>query len=85
MSKVKTQSALIPHLLRRAGFGTTPDELAYYQGLGYDKTLDELLKADKVNNDKLDDLIKAQNFDFTRLEDLKPLVAVPYVFHQNAH
>lgn len=71
MSKSKSQSALIPHLLRRAGFGTTPDELAYYQSIGYDKAVDELLKPDKVDNDKLEDLIKAQNFDFTRLEDLK--------------
>jgi uncharacterized protein (DUF1800 family) len=70
MSKRDSQ-ALIPHLLRRAGFGATPVELDYYQSKGYDKTLDELLHPDRVDDKGLDDLIAAQNFDFTRVEDLK--------------
>ena len=70
MSKRDSQ-ALIPHLLRRAGFGATPAELEYYQSKGYDKTLDELLHPDRVDNSNLDALIAAQNFDFTRIDDLK--------------
>jgi len=70
MSKGDCQET-IPHLLRRAGFGSTPSELEYFQEKGYDKTLDELLHPDSVNNDALDKLIAAQNFDFTRIEDLK--------------
>jgi uncharacterized protein (DUF1800 family) len=61
----------IPHLLRRAGFGTTPTELAYYQKKGYEKTVEELLSPEKVDNSELDTLVTNQNFDFTRLEDLK--------------
>ena len=35
--------ALIPHLMRRAGFGATLDELERYADLGYDATVEELL------------------------------------------
>ncbi len=70
MSKRDSQT-LIPHLLRRAGFGATPAELEYYQSKGYDKTLDELLHPDRVDNSNLDSLIASQNFDFTRIDDLK--------------
>jgi uncharacterized protein (DUF1800 family) len=70
MSKRDSQ-ALIPHLLRRAGFGATPTELEYYQSKGYEKTLDELLHPERIDNSALDALIASQNFDFTRIEDLK--------------
>lgn len=70
MNKRDSQ-ALIPHLLRRAGFGATPAELEYYQSKGYDKTLDELLHPEQVDNSALDALTTSQNFDFTRIEDLK--------------
>ena len=35
---------LIAHLLRRAGFGATQDELAAYAAQGYDATVEELLE-----------------------------------------
>ena len=35
--------ALIPHLMRRAGFGATLDELERYADLGYEATVEELL------------------------------------------
>ena len=35
--------ALIAHLLRRAGFGATREELERYADLGYEATVDELL------------------------------------------
>ena len=38
-----TDTALMAHLLRRAGFGATRDQIDYYVGKGYDETVEELL------------------------------------------
>ena len=38
----------IAHLIRRAGFGATSDELNYYESIGYKKTVAELLNPKKV-------------------------------------
>src|ERR1700722_9951541 len=67
----KSEYFAVEHLLRRAGFGYTPDELTYYKNLGFDATLDELLHPEKVKNDALDRLLNDQNFDFTDLGDLR--------------
>lgn len=58
-------------MLRRAGFGTTPQELVYYQSLGYDRCLKTLLDPEKTDNSEFDNLIANENFDFTRIDDLK--------------
>ena len=71
MPKTRSDGHLIEHLLRRAGFGATPAQLKYYQSLGYEGSLKELLHPEEVNNDELETLIAQQNFDFTRLDDLK--------------
>lgn len=42
------ERALIAHLLRRAGFGATPEELDRYEAQGYDATVDELLHPDRA-------------------------------------
>ena len=39
LTKSKQDVALIAHLLRRAGFGATPDELDAAVEMGYDATL----------------------------------------------
>lgn len=41
---------LISHLLRRAGFGTTPEELERYISLGYENTVEELLNPKSPGN-----------------------------------
>ena len=41
----------IEHLLRRAGFGSTPAELEYYQNLGVSRTVDELIDFTRVPDD----------------------------------
>jgi uncharacterized protein (DUF1800 family) len=71
MSKSEAESFWIEHLLRRAGFGFSPPELKYYKSLGYERTLEELLEPEKVDNSKLADALEQQGFDFTRLVDLK--------------
>ena len=40
--------ALLAHLMRRAGFGATPDELERYADLGYEATVDELLHPENM-------------------------------------
>ena len=40
---IKRESVRISHLLRRAGFGVSPDEFERYQSLGLSKTIDELV------------------------------------------
>jgi uncharacterized protein (DUF1800 family) len=67
----KSEVFWVSHLLRRAGFGATPQELKTYTALGYEKTLDQLLNPDKVDNTELEEQIKQQDFDFTNIEDLK--------------
>jgi uncharacterized protein (DUF1800 family) len=71
MTASKSETRWISHLLRRAGFGATPDELKYYKDLGFDGSLEELLNPEKVNNDKLEDSLNNQEFDFTDLGDVK--------------
>lgn len=62
---------LIEHLLRRAGFGYSPDELAHYQSMGYKRTLKQCLAPEDVDDSALEEKLQSQNFDFTRIDDLK--------------
>ena len=62
---------LIKHLLRRAGFGCTPPELTYYEGLGYEKTVKVLLDPERIDDSELEALVGNQQFDYTRIDDLK--------------
>lgn len=66
-----TQDIWISHLLRRAGFGSTPKELAYYKKLGYENTVEELINPQAVDNSELERLIDDQQFDFTQIDDLR--------------
>jgi len=43
----------IPHLLRRAGFGASPDELSYYENLGITGAVDRLLNYETIDNNSL--------------------------------
>jgi uncharacterized protein (DUF1800 family) len=65
-------SAQIAHLLRRAGFGGTNEEIARYTALGYDGAVDALL-----NNDSADDIADPvdaiPDFDPNRLPSLQTL------------
>src|SRR5205823_14412240 len=44
-------STQIGHLLRRAGFGASSDELATYQGLSYSGAVDHLINYTQVSDD----------------------------------
>lgn len=58
----KQEVALMAHLLRRAGFGATPDELESALAKGYEATLDDLLNPDKPDV-MPDDLIRRYHSD----------------------
>ncbi len=63
-----SQDPHIQHLLRRAGFGTTTAEAAYYAGRGLAATLDELLNFPRIEDD-----VDAR---FTPTEPLSPSTAI---------
>ena len=58
----KQDVKLTAHLLRRAGFGATPDELDRAMQMGYEATLEELLNPDKPDT-LPDDLIRRYHVD----------------------
>ncbi len=71
MLTASTERNWIGHLLRRGGFGATPEEMSRYDSLGYEGALEELLNPQRVDNSQLEDFVGQQQFDFTRIEDLK--------------
>jgi uncharacterized protein (DUF1800 family) len=50
LNQPMSESLQVGHLLRRAGFGATPDELANYNNLGFEATVDSLLNYDNVQD-----------------------------------
>lgn len=70
-TRTAANTFLVEHLLRRAGFGSTPPEAEYYASMGYERSVRTLLAPQKVDNSELDQLIASQNFDYTKIDDLK--------------
>ena len=63
--------SLMAHLVRRAGFGGTRDELERYAALGYEATVEELLHPEKAPAALEDeDLIKRYHVDENGLQPL---------------
>ena len=63
--------ALMAHLMRRAGFGATRDELERYAAQGYQDTVEELLHPEKAPHALEDeDLIKRYHVDENGLQPL---------------
>lgn len=65
-STAMASSTQIGHLLRRAGFGATPDELTMYRNLGFSASVDRLLNYQQVSDDTLESRLKALNLDLTK-------------------
>ncbi len=53
---MKDQNRLIAHLLRRASFGSTIDQIEKYSLIGYEETVKDLLDI-KESNGIQDDLL----------------------------
>ena len=62
--------ALMAHLLRRAGFGATPDELDGYLSKGYEAVVEELLHPQDSDN-LSDDLIRRYHPEMSESRDLQ--------------
>jgi len=54
------------HLLRRAGFGASPDDLATYRGLGFNGAVDQLLNYQQVPDDGMEHRLNALNLDLNQ-------------------
>jgi hypothetical protein len=63
------ENAQIGHLLRRAGFGATPQEISSYAALGYNGAVDRLLNYQQVSDDAMEQRLKLLGLDFTKLQD----------------
>ena len=62
-------STQIGHLLRRAGFGATADELAMYRQLGFNGAMDRLLNYQQVADDAMENRLKALNLNLNSPAD----------------
>jgi uncharacterized protein (DUF1800 family) len=70
-SPLATEAERVGHLLRRAGFGAAPAELARYQAMGVEGAVDALLDYESADDGALDALLTAQELDLTRLRHLQ--------------
>src|SRR6266516_1588568 len=59
----------IGHLLRRAGFGATPDELSDYQNLGFGGGVDRLINYQQASEDDTENRLKALNLNLVKPTD----------------
>ena len=66
---INNDTSLMAHLLRRAGFGATRDELEKYLALGYEGAVEVLLNPSEPNN-MPDDLIRRYHVDQSELRDI---------------
>jgi hypothetical protein len=71
VKKTGSDQFVTKHLLRRAGFGTTPPELLHYESMSYEKCVKVLLEPDHIDDSQLEDLITGEKFDFTRTDELR--------------
>ena len=59
----------IGHLLRRAGFSATPQEISSYAALGYNGAVDRLINYQSVSDDAMEQRLKSLNLDLTKLQN----------------
>src|SRR5579859_3120245 len=59
----------IGHLLRRAGFGATADDLTLYRSLGYSGAVDRLLNYQQVPDDAMENRLKTLNINLNSPAD----------------
>lgn len=58
------------HLLRRAGFGGTPDQVARAVQIGREAAVNELVNFEGISTARLDSLLASYNFDLTTFYDV---------------
>ena len=66
---ISNDTAMTAHLLRRAGFGASREELEQYMAMGYDGAVEALLNPSNAGN-MPDDLIRRYHVEQSELRDL---------------
>lgn len=62
--RLENPRTLIGHLLRRAGFGATAQELQHYSAMGFERAVDTLLHPERVK-DEVDEQLSARGIDLS--------------------
>ncbi len=68
-SGARESAAQVGHLLRRAGFGAAPGDLAIYEPLGVEGAADRLLNFQHIHNTVMEQKIAEANFNFSTIQD----------------
>ena len=70
-----TERRRIAHLLRRAGFGTTDSDMAFYSQLGFDASVQRLIDYQNVPNDQVEAQVAAMEgqLDMTKLPSIQAI------------
>ena len=63
-----TERSRVAHLLRRAGFGSTPAELDAYTALGFQQSLERLLNYEQVDDSTVEQRVGAIQVDRRNVE-----------------
>ncbi|MGE5335196.1 MAG: DUF1800 domain-containing protein [Nitrososphaerota archaeon] len=75
-------AAQIGHLLRRAGFGSSPADLPEYLGMGVSGAIERLLSPAHVSNAALEARLRSLNLDFTKPQDAIRWVLLRMIYSQ---
>jgi hypothetical protein len=79
---VANDASQIGHLLRRAGFGSSPADFKRYLSLGVSGSIDQLLNFPKVSNAALDARLNTLNLQVTNRQDLIRWVLLRMIYSQ---
>ncbi len=60
----------VSHMLRRVGFGATPEEVKFYLDMGQARAIDYVLNYESIDDSEVDRQIAAANLDLTKTSDL---------------
>ena len=64
---VSWDSRMAAHLMRRAGFSASPQELDRLVEIGFEATLDELLNYEEVDDGEMEEALDEENYPLTRV------------------
>ncbi|HEX5416633.1 MAG TPA: DUF1800 family protein [Chloroflexota bacterium] len=77
-----TADPQMQHLLRRAGFGASPTELAEYQKLGFEGAVDRLVDYDKVDNRALEQRLTGLGINLNNRQEIQRWWLVRMIYTQ---
>ena len=74
-------TVLVAHLMRRAGFGATPDELEALVAKGYDRVVDELIEPGKYGITSMDSNFLLRHYPSLEGGILPPAAATRHIYY----